>query len=143
MNTENFLIKCRSKEHGKQIAKYIESLGFDISDFSWNCIGDYYGVQNGKVRVVLAYLVETNWNILPDIPKPELKPEDMVRGERYLFWDDDIEVPKKRIFISYIEGAKNPYLAVGVGSEHEYMSNQPFDTYTWKHAREIETTQNP
>lgn len=67
--------------------------------------------------------------------------QNLKRGD--LVWvsnANSIEKRSKRIFLEYIEGAKNPFICVNDTSEYEYDRGSEFSFTPWKYATKVEKT---
>ena len=72
---------------------------------------------------------------LKSFEKPEFK-----RGDRIVVWNNGDKSKFKRIFITYIQGNKSPFLCVDVNDENEYCDNISFSTAMWDNAEPIQKT---
>lgn len=66
-------------------------------------------------------------DFLEELESPKLPK----RGDRILIWNLYEGQWTERIFITYIEGAKNPIVCVTDIYEKEFNSGEPFGTTTW------------
>lgn len=66
-------------------------------------------------------------DFLEELESPKLPK----RGDRILVWSSFDQDWIERIFITYIEGAKNPIVCVTDIYEKEFNSGEPFGTITW------------
>lgn len=131
---KNQVIKSLNLKMGKEIIKYFQSLGVDTKNYTGSvCLFNiYYGVINGRfnhyflndVKKANAEIIE-----LPIFPK---------RGDRILVWDDVEKYAIESIFLTFIEGAIQPIIAVSTNDTNLYTKDKPFLTVNWKNWKPIE-----
>lgn len=114
------VIKVLNEEHGKEVIKYLESIGGkNECNYEGKNINYYYGIKNG---ILYSYhysrLNSTHFEII-ELPKKH--PE---RGTKVLVWDENYSNKKEYIFITYIEGAIYPVIVVDSNDEDIFISKE-------------------
>jgi len=135
----NTVIKNLSPEMGKKILEKYKADGWDTkanNGSSFESKGNkyiYYGVIDNVFSChSLEEVQEANAKIieLEELPK---------RGDEVLVWDNNESKAKKRIFLTYIEGSKYPFVTVCSGDEEMFKSGKLFRTSEYKHFKPINT----
>jgi len=133
----NTVIKNLNPEMGKKIIEKYKADGWDVgcsdggSSESNGCTYIYYGVINGffnkysleEVQAANAKIIE-----LEEMPK---------RGDEVFVWDNDEGKKRKKIFLTYIEGAKYPVQVVSDGDEENFRNGKAFGIADYKHFKPI------
>lgn len=124
---KNQVIKVLNKEHGAKVIEYWKSKGVDTYPCTGRALGKYYGVIDNY----FSY-----WDKIPNnteeifiLPK---------RVDKILVWDEEDKKTKKRIFLTYIEGATNPVVCVDSEDEYNFLNGKAFVTIPWKYWSFIE-----
>lgn len=133
----NTVIKNLNPEMGKKILEKYKADGWNVEGYrgdlseSNECIYTYYGVIYGFFDCYsLKQVQESNAKIieLEEMPK---------RGDEGFAWDFDEDDEVKRIFLTYIEGAKYPFQVVSVGDEENFRNGKKFGVAEYKHFKPI------
>ena len=139
---KNFVIESLTPEHGKEIIKYIRSLGVDTELY----IGDgnkkngdnyrFYGVINDAFVLLNSFVVKAL-----DIPIITL-PTTPKRGDWVYVSDKPIDPKcthglKKSIFLTKIDGAIDPFIVVSSEHNNNFLWGQPFDWSYYRYALPI------
>lgn len=133
---KNFLIKCNTEKEFDELMRYIR-YEHPIFKEPYFVNGYYYGVLNGEVVGVRALFVENQFDVLNELPEEELKPEDMVVGKKYMFWDEDERIAAPLYFLAYTPNAYFPYLVVNDRYNTKYENGLPFHTLVYKNAKRL------
>lgn len=132
MKYNNTVIKVKNSEHGANVIKWWQCQDVNTKNYAGSLDGRYYGIiDNNFVCYTLEQVQSANATII------ELPNELPQRGDTILVWDNDEKDADRRIFLAYIEGAKQPITCVDKHNEYEFTYGKEFDTTKWKHWKPI------
>lgn len=119
------VIKALNEEHGKEVIKYLESIGGEnpigLKGDSYYSI--YYGILNGTITNFDEPYIQDD-RIFEIIELPKKHPE---RGTKVLVWNNDGN-KEIRSFLAYTDGAKYPVITVAEGEEYVFEKGDFFKT---------------
>ena len=122
----NKVIKVLNREHGKKVIEFFKQY-CDTSAFMGDCVGDYYGILDGKFSLWRYDTVrESNAEII-ELPEEKTYPRVMLVGHDNMCWNKRVVIMKKR----------GGFLAWSDAETLEEAENIK-ETCFWKYAKEIE-----
>ena len=98
-------------------------------------ISDMEEFKGQKVSIDMVKIEGDIWNWTPEMFKDESSDCPFKRGDKVEVWDNNEEFTDKRIFITYIPGAKSPYVCVAINDEQNFLADKEFSIKPWKHCR--------
>jgi len=120
-------IKCLSKEHGKEILKYFESIGYVNEDLIGDCVGDYY-----FPNIICSSNLPDNFEEvkLDDLPKP--------LPRKMLVWDDEEENAKENLILTILpDNTYYPFISLNIDDGKEFKKGNKYSWECFKHAKEL------
>lgn len=130
--------KCAVKNDGtvEELNKVLKAAFSTENEASGNAVFyERYYIEESWIGRKNTY---KNFQSVKDFLEELEKPKLPKRGDRILVWSSFDGDWIKRIFIAYIEGAKNPIVCVTDIYEKEFNSGEPFGTTTWNKWKPIE-----
>ena len=120
----NKVIKVLNREHGKKVIEFFKQY-CDTGAFMGDCVGDYYGILDGKFD--FWYIDEIKNAEIIELPEEKTYPRVMLVSSDNENWN------KRVVFMK-----KCGYFLAWNGAETIDEAEQVKDSCFWKYAKEIE-----
>jgi hypothetical protein len=133
----NYKIKITA-ENQAIVKRIADENGMNVKEYTFNNFFEFYTISNNLFGEIVdksdySELTTEQFIELFDKKETEWQPK---KGDRVLVWGSSVRI-EERIFITKIEGAREPYVVVVESDEKDFLEGKVFSTIEFKHMKPL------